>query len=594
MLVQLYDRNSFIVSCTDRELLDIMKERMDGYKVRGRDQIVIPLRSGPKLARFHKYGIEWGHQTKEVMAFLVDRIKKRKANIAKIKSQWGGDIKFDYDCKGQYEPMDHQKIMFNMTAYSDVAALLADPGTCKTAAYLWAIDYRIQKGQIKKALVVTLSDLKKNVLAEMAVQVPHLKGVILKDAAQARKVLQKSYKVKKKNVDYDIYIANYESMFTLVELFGDDYFDMVVCDEAHRVGSPKARQTKKIVSKFEPVPYKYIVTATLHANNLMSFFMPFRFMGPDTVPYANYYEFRRQHMYTVDPDGHIWKELPGARAEVRKITGSISVMFTKEECLDLPPLVRQQYSCSLGPKQKKLYDQLKEDLIATIDDMCGHCDKQGQCDKSCEDSVEAKTALVLVGKLSQVTCGFYRNTRYAVDDQGRERDVSNIITLEDNPKLSLLIQTLNNIPAGRKVIIWTHYIRAVELITEAIKKAFGKDSVLTCYGNQDTFEQVQKFRDTNADYMVANPMKMGVGQNMQYSSYQVFFSNSYSWVQRDQAEGRQHRQGQQNKVTVIDLSVQDTIDEVIINALMAKKDLALSLSQWSRVMKNPKEIVQYI
>jgi len=83
---------------------------------------------------------------------------------------------------------------------------------------------------------------------------------------------------------------------------------------------------------------------------------------------------------------------------------------------------------------------------------------------------------------------------------------------------------------------------------------------------------------------------MGVGQNIQFSNYQVFFNNSYSWILRDQAEGRQHRQGQKEKVTIIDLLTKDTVDELRLEALMNKQDLALSLSQLSRVLKNSNEL----
>jgi SNF2 family DNA or RNA helicase len=94
--------------------------------------------------------------------------------------------------------------------------------------------------------------------------------------------------------------------------------------------------------------------------------------------------------------------------------------------------------------------------------------------------------------------------------------------------------------------------------------------------------------------MVANPKKLGVGQNIQFSHYQIFFSNSRSYVTRDQAIGRQHRQGQKEKVTVIDLITEDTVDELALEALKAKQDLNLTLSELSRVLKNPKEINKII
>jgi SNF2 family DNA or RNA helicase len=469
--------------------------------------------------------------------------------------------------------------------YSDVAAILADPGTCNTGAYLWAIDKRIQRGQVKKALVITLASLKENVLEEMRVQVPHLRGVVLKNSATADSVINKKYKVNKKNIDYDIYIYNYESMFRMEEFLPDGYFDMVILDEAHRIGNPTSRQSKAIVRLFDYAKYKYIITATLHANNLISFFMPFRFLGPDTIPYANWMEFRRRFMYSVDPDGHIWIPSPGSADEVTKITGKISVMFKKEECLDLPELITEKISCSMDPEQEKLYAQMKKDLIAMIDDMCSKCNKRGNCDMSCRDSVSAKNSLVLLTKLRQICCGFYINTKITFSESGKQTNESNIITLPKNPKLDLMASIISCIPKDRKVIVWSTYVHAIELIRDRLKNAFGCDCVLTCYRNQNAYEMVQKFKEDKYKFMVAMISKMGVGQNMQFSNYQIFFNNSYSYIQREQAVGRQHRQGQTEKVTVFDIVMRDSIDEVVLASLAGKKDMSITLSRLSVVIQ---------
>ena len=372
-----------------------------------------------------------------------------------------------------------------------------------------------------------------------------------------------------------------------LERFPENYFDMIVLDEAHRVGSPRSNQTKAIINTFENTPYKYVVTGTLHANNLMSFYMPFRFLGADVVPFATYDSFRQKYMYPVDPDKYIWIPSSGAKEVVTKITGDLSVMFTKEECLDLPPRIYEKYSCEMEGDQKVLYEQMKKDLVGIIDDMCSKCNKKGCCDNSCAEEVTAKSALVLYGKLHQIAAGFYINTRILIDDDGSRENDSNIIVLENNPKLRLLIETLNNIPENRQVIIWTNYVCAVEMVAKAIDKAFGKDSYITCYGKQNSYDQVKLFESSKRPYCVANPSKMGVGQNIQFSNYQLFYTNSYSYVLRDQAEGRQHRQGQKENVTIIDLLTKDTVDELRLEALMNKHDLSLTLSQLSRVLKKP-------
>lgn len=586
MKINIINDNQFVVGCDDRKLLQRMQGMMNGKKVRGYNRIIIPLKSGPKIYRFKKYGIEWGAGAKKLINAILENIKKRKTVIDKIKSQYGGDIKFEYDYRGIYTPMEHQKILFNMMVYPEASSIISDTGTCKTGPYLWAIDKRIQRGQVKKALVITMTDLKKNVMEEMKVQVPHLTGVILKNKTQANNIINKTYKIKSKNIDYDIYIGNYETMFSVLSITPDGYFDMVVLDEAHRIGSPGSRQTKEIVKKFENCKYKFILTATLTSNNLMSFFMPFRFLGPDTVPYAKHGEFRGQYMHPVGEEGHIWIPNDGAEDVVARLIGNMSVAFKKEDCLkDLPPIIRNTITCDMAPDQARLYNAMKKDCVAIIEDMCKLCNKKGKCDMSCEQTLTAQNVLVLKTKLQQIASGFYINSRTTMSPDGKEIKERSVITLENNPKLRLLIQVLNNIPSDKKVIIWGHYIPAIELMKKAISNAFGDDRYLTCYAKQDAFEQVQKFKDPQYRFMVANQTKMGHGHNIQFSNYQVFFCNPYSYIKRDQAEGRQYREGQELSVTVIDLATRLTIDLVVLKALEDKVDLSLSLEQWARVLK---------
>jgi SNF2 family DNA or RNA helicase len=322
----------------------------------------------------------------------------------------------------------------------------------------------------------------------------------------------------------------------------------------------------------------------------MSFYMPFRFMGADTVPYANHFAFRQKHMMSVDPDHRIWVPLAGAKYAVQKMTGELSVMFKKEECLDLPERVYNTAYCDMTTEQKTLYDQMAADAVAIIDGMCDKCNKKNCCDDSCEDHISARSALVLGGKLHQIASGFYINTRTVIDDNMVKRNESNIITLEENPKMKLLVNVLNNIPQDRQTIIWTNYRYLVELIQSGLEKAFGKKSCITCYGDQVAFDQVEIFRKTGCPFCIANPTKMGVGLNIQFSNYQVFFTNSHSWVQRDQAEGRQHRKGQKDVVTITDLLTRGTVDEARLKALLRKEDMSMSLSKLSRILKKDRGI----
>jgi SNF2 family DNA or RNA helicase len=571
------------VECNDRDLLEVIQNCTDGWKIRGLNQIYLPVKSGPKILNFMNYGIEYGPGAEEAIQTVSFNTQKRIENVQKIRGQYGREIKFDYDVKGIYKPLDHQKVMFNMMAYNSSAALLADPGTCKTAPYLWAIDKRIQKGQIKKCLVITLSNLKTNVKEEARIQVPHLKCVVLNNKIQADKILNKGFKDAKKNIDYDIYLSNYESIYGLTDYFSDNYFDMVVLDEAHRIGSYRSRQTKAVISKFENIKYKYVVTGTLVANNSLSFFMPYRFLGPDTVPYASFYEFRRRFCFTVDPDGFIWKELSGTRTAVKEIIDKVAVAFTRDECLDLPDVIFERYECEMDAEQAKVYQDMKTNLVATIFNMCEKCNKKCEVDNACDETISTKTALTLITKLQQIASGFYLNTVIKVADDGSETKEQNIIDFKENAKLKLLIETLGNIP-NSKIIIWSSFVHSIDIITDAIEKA-GYGPVLKLYKDIDAFETVEKFKDPQYRILVANPSKGGVGLNIQFSNYQIFFAIDYSYIKRNQAIGRQVREGQKKKVTIIDLTCKDTIDEDILEAVNRKEELSEDLTSLANMRK---------
>lgn len=584
MIIKLLSKGKALIGCDDRVRLEMLQVLLDGSKVRMKNQIIIPVKSLPKLLPKHNEDI-WDDGALNLAYLIHNNCIVREQNIKKIKEQYGKEIKFDYEVDGIFSPLKHQRVIYNCIYYNDVANISADPGTCKTAPYLWAINQRVRKNQNFRAMVITLACLKKNVLEEMKKQTPNLKGIVLDGKAQSEKVFKKLYKDPKKNIDYNVYLANYESMFSLVDLFDDNFFDMVVLDEAHRIGNPTSRQTKAIIDKFESTKYKYTVTGSLHSNNILSFYCPFRFLGPDTVPVANYNEMRRLYMFPVDPDCHVWIAAPGSEAKVQEIVGKISVNFKKEDCLDLPPIIHEKISCDMDPDQKKIYDEMKVEFVTTVKDMCDKCDKKGSCDMSCEESIKARSALVLLGKLKQIASGFYINTRYKIDEiTKKETNISNIITLDKNPKMDLLMQVLTTIPGDKKTIIWSDYIHAIDMIYDRISNAYGKDCCLKCYKDDDSFKQVERFQNPKVFFMVANPSKMGVGLNIQFSNYQVFYSNSYSYIQRSQAEGRQHRQGQLEKVTVFDLIVSGTIDEIVLAKLLDKKDMAVSLSQLANVL----------
>ena len=129
-----------------------------------------------------------------------------------------------------------------------------------------------------------------------------------------------------------------------------------------------------------------------------------------------------------------------------------------------------------------------------------------------------------------------------------------------------------------KCIIWANYVYNIKQIKQALEDRYGKDSVVSIYGEVDVEGRknaVNNFqRSDRCQFLVGNPATGGYGLTLTAARYVVYFSNSYNLEVRWQSEDRAHRIGQKDKVTYIDLMVPESIDVMVMSALDRKVKLS--------------------
>ena len=102
---------------------------------------------------------------------------------------------------------------------------------------------------------------------------------------------------------------------------------------------------------------------------------------------------------------------------------------------------------------------------------------------------------------------------------------------------------------------WFHYTeRLVSIIVNAFVERFQNDS--------------------RCRFLVGNPSVGGYGLTLTAARNVIYFSNNYNLEYREQSEDRAHRISQKYKVTYIDIVIPNTIDELILTSLKAKKQLS--------------------
>ena len=88
MYVAFENDYELLIGCDNKELREAMQETMDGRKIRMQNQIIIPIKSSPKIFRFQKQNIDFGSNVKDKIIQIAQNIKDRKRNIQIIKEDY--------------------------------------------------------------------------------------------------------------------------------------------------------------------------------------------------------------------------------------------------------------------------------------------------------------------------------------------------------------------------------------------------------------------------------------------------------------------------------------------------------------------------
>jgi SNF2 family DNA or RNA helicase len=463
------------------------------------------------------------------------------------------------------KPWQHQLEAFNEFKDREHFALFFEQGTGKTSTAINSYRYKCAKaGRLLKCIIFCppivvpqwKKEFEKN--SKVANQV-----ILLQGSKTERLKLLKDNKNSAK-----IFVTNYEALLMkeVFEAFVSYGFEFGIFDEAHKLKSHEAKRSKLAQNLADKIEFKMILTGTPVLNNLLDVFQQYRILDGGKTFGSNFWAFRAQWFYDKNaampqdryfPD---WKPRPNIEKEFSKLMFQKAMRVEKKDCLDLPPLVRQTIEIEMTKEQRKVYQELSDELITFM---------QGE-------AVTAQMALVKALRLQQIVSGFVRVDQDQED--GKLLDTKRDRIFEDNPRKAALKEVLEPIVAGSKVIVWAVFRQNYQMIREVCEALDVKYVELTGeFSAKENYESVHKFQvDPSIRVIIANPRAGGVGVNLVEASYAVWYSRDFSLENDLQGEARNYRGGSEmhNKVTRIDLVCPDTIDSEIVEALRQKKKIS--------------------
>ena len=133
-----------------------------------------------------------------------------------------------YTWPGRYKPMAHQIETSAFLTLHRKAFVFSEPGTGKTLSALWAADYLMQLGEVRRVLILCpLSIMQSAWMGDISNSIIHRSAIVAHHPQATRRIemIQKNY---------EIVITNYEGLNLIArEVVANGKFDLVIVDEAY-------------------------------------------------------------------------------------------------------------------------------------------------------------------------------------------------------------------------------------------------------------------------------------------------------------------------------------------------------------------------
>lgn len=418
-----------------------------------------------------------------------------------------------YDWPGPFKPFEHQKQTAAFLTLHQRCFVLNEIGTGKTQAALWAADYLMRTGKVKKVLIVSpLSTLERVWGDAIFTGFVDRKFVILHGSAERRRKLLRT--------EADFYVINHDG-FSIIADAAHGMFDLVIVDEAAVLRNATTRRYK-IFKKWldrNPDVRLWLLTGTPTPNAPTDAWALAKLVGSPNVP-KTFTAFRDQVMLKIGQWKYVARE--DAVDTVKRVLQP-AVRYVRSECFDLPETIVQTRQVELTTEQKKYYEQMLKHFVAEV---------------ASEGTITAVNEAAKIQKLIQICCGVV----YGDDGQHIELDCS--------PRVNLVKEVIEE--AGEKVIVFVPLTGTLRMLENELSKHWSVGVVngeVPATQRNDIFHRFQHGKDPHV--LIAHPGTMAHGLTLTAASTIIWYGPVNSNEVYVQANGRIERLGKSRVANVV-------------------------------------------
>lgn len=392
--------------------------------------------------------------------------------------------------------------------------VFASGNTGKTASAIWAADYLMNLGAVKRVLIVCpLSIMDSAWKSDLFTFAMHRTVDIAHgSSAKRRKIIAQGA---------EFVVINYDGINVVLDELDAGGFDLIIVDEATHYKNPSTKRWRALFKLLKTDTWLWMMTGTPAAQSPMDAFGLAKLVNPNNVP-RFMSAFRDQVMHKVTQFKWVPKE--DAVDTVFRVLQP-AIRFTKAECLDLPDMVYTVRDVPMTRQQTKYYKKLREEMTM----------------QAAAKDVTAANAAVMMNKLLQIACGAV----YADDGDVLEFDIAH--------RYNVLKEVIDE--SSHKVLVFVPFKHSIRMLADRL----ANDGISTgvIQGDVPAAQRTRIFKkfqtETDPQVLVIQPQSAAHGVTLTAANTVVWWGPTSSLEIFAQANARVHRSGQSNKCTVVQL-----------------------------------------
>jgi SNF2 family DNA or RNA helicase len=468
-------------------------------KVRQPSRITAVIPKSKQISE-HEVLVKWGLEEMQVLKNL------RMKNVP-------SPIEAHYDWPGLHRPFAHQRTTASFLTLHRRAFCFNEQGTGKTSSVIWASDYLINIGAIRRVLVI----------CPLSIMSSAWEADLFKFAMHRTVAIAHSYSKEKRiqavQSDAEYVVINYDGLGIIKDEVKNQQFDLIVVDEANAYKNVATKRWKTLNSIISPDTWVWMLTGTPAAQSPVDAYGLAKVINPNGVP-KFFGAFRDQVMQKITQ----FKWVPKKSSE-RVVHEALqpAIRFTKEECLDLPDMTYTTREVPLTPQQHLYYEKIRKDMMVT----------------AAGEEITTVNAAANLNKLLQLSCGAVYS------------DTGEVVAFDAKNRMTALLEVIEE--ASHKVIVFVPFRHAIDIIASELKS--NKIACEVIHGGVPVNKRTDifaAFQATSSPHvLVIQPQAAAHGVTLHAANVVVWWGPITSTETYLQANARVHRAGQRNPCTVV-------------------------------------------